>query len=216
MTALPPAATALVVVAHPDDESFGLGALLARLAGDGVAVRVLCLTHGEASTLGATSDLGRLRPDELRCAAAHLSVGEVTLLDHPDGGLAAVPGGVLDEIVEGHLRDGDLVVVFEPGGVTGHPDHRAATAAAERVAVRRGATVLEWGVPPDVAATLNAELGTAFVGLDGDDVAVDRAAQWRAIGCHESQATGNPVLTRRLALQGERERVRVVRPAGGA
>jgi LmbE family N-acetylglucosaminyl deacetylase len=44
---------ALAVIAHPDDESFGLGAVLAAF-GAGTQVRVLCFTRGEASTLGTT------------------------------------------------------------------------------------------------------------------------------------------------------------------
>jgi LmbE family N-acetylglucosaminyl deacetylase len=40
----------MAVVAHPDDESFGLGALLSELTGVGVEVEVVCFTHGEAST----------------------------------------------------------------------------------------------------------------------------------------------------------------------
>jgi LmbE family N-acetylglucosaminyl deacetylase len=207
------ATSALVVVAHPDDESFGLGGVLSLLAGAGIAIRVLCLTHGEASTLGATEDLGDVRAAELRCAAAELSVRDVVLLDLPDGGLAAVPSDVLEDIVDRHIGDADLLVSFETGGVTSHPDHRAATAAAAGVADRRGLPVLEWGVTPDVAEALNAEFGTRFVGLWGDDIVVDRSAHLRAIACHDSQARDNPVLTRRLALQGDRERVRVRRPA---
>ena len=92
-------------------------------------------------------------------------------------------------------------MVFEPGGVTGHPDHRAATAAAQRVADRHGLPVVEWGVAPEVATTLNAELGTSFVPFDGVDVIVDRSVQLAAIACHESQARDNPVLVRRLELQ---------------
>jgi LmbE family N-acetylglucosaminyl deacetylase len=201
-------ASVLAVIAHPDDETFGLGAVLAQFAEARADVRVLCLTRGEASTLGATVDLADVRAEELRCAARRLGLGDVFLLDLPDGGLADVPPEVLDGVVEQHLGDAELLVVFEPSGVTGHPDHRAATAAAERVGDRRGLTVLEWGVAGDVAARLNAELGTSFVGLDGDDVLVDRTAQRRAIPCHDSQARDNPVLARRLALQGERERVR--------
>ena len=125
---------ALAVVAHPDDESFGLGAVLSALSGAGVTTRVLCFTHGEASTLGATVDLAHVRASELRAAAAVLGVSDAELLDYPDGGLANVSCGVLDREVEERLGGADLLVVFEPGGVTGHPDHQAATAAATRVA----------------------------------------------------------------------------------
>src|SRR5215470_4659008 len=84
------------VVAHPDDETFGLGALVANLVSEGREVRVLCLTHGEASTIGATPGLGDIRGRELFAAARILGVDHVTLLDFPDGGLDAVPDDELD------------------------------------------------------------------------------------------------------------------------
>jgi N-acetylglucosamine malate deacetylase 2 len=208
------ASSALVVIAHPDDESFGLGAVIDRLAAGGTEIGVLCMTRGEASTLGATPQLAEVREHELASAAAELGVERVRLLDFPDGALADVSPEVLDAIVEDELGDAELLVVFEPSGVTGHPDHRAATAAAERVAGRRGLPVLEWGVPGEVADRLNAEMGTGFVGFDGEDVLVQRSSQWRAISCHESQATDNPVLVRRLELQGDLERVHL--RAGGS
>ena len=199
----------LAVVAHPDDESFGLGGVLGRLAGDGVRVRVLCFTRGEASTLGDDVDLAVIRPRELACAAEQLAAQEVVLLDYPDGGLAGVPANELERVVDDHIGDADAVVVFEPGGVTAHPDHQAATAAAEQVAARRHLRAVEWGIPHEIAAALNAEFGTTFVGVEGDDLEVDRAVQWRAIACHRSQYHDNPVLNRRLELQGRHERIRV-------
>ena len=91
---LPAWSAALVVIAHPDDESFGLGAVIDQLATAGTAVHILCYTHGEASTLNETcADLHRAREDELRQAAAELGVASVTLLDYPDGGLAGIRGG---------------------------------------------------------------------------------------------------------------------------
>ena len=209
---LPPLPSALVVIAHPDDESFGLGGVLARLAAAGTLLRVLCFTRGEASTLGADADLAQARPRELADAAEELSVAEVSLLDYPDGGLTDTPSSDLERVVELHLGDADCLVVFEPHGVTGHADHQAATRAAERVAARRGLPVLEWGVPRDIADALNDEFGTTFVGVDGDDVAVDRDAQWRAIRCHRTQSHDNPVLHRRLELQGDVDRIRLLPP----
>lgn len=49
--ALPAWASVLAVIVHPDDETFGLGAVIDALVTGGAAVHVLCYTHGEASTL---------------------------------------------------------------------------------------------------------------------------------------------------------------------
>src|SRR5674476_931315 len=94
--ALPVWTSVLAVVAHPDDESFGLGALLDAFARSGAGVEVLCLTHGEASTLhGAPGDLASLRGTELAAAAEVLGVTRAMLKDHPDGNLRDLPAGML-------------------------------------------------------------------------------------------------------------------------
>jgi LmbE family N-acetylglucosaminyl deacetylase len=203
---------ALAVVAHPDDESFGLGALLAGLSARGTEVGVLSLTHGEASSLGRTGeDLGQRRATELKAAAERLGVSRLSLLDLPDGVLSRLPEAELDRQIEERLWVATLLVVFEPSGVTGHPDHRAATAAAERVAVKWGLHLLEWGVPPEVAFALNRQFGASFHGFVPASsytlLRVDRSAQADAIACHQSQALHNKVLARRLELQGDRELV---------
>src|SRR5262249_44702803 len=107
------------VVAHPDDETFGLGALLANFAADGREVHVLCLTHGEASTIGATDGLGEIRRQELFDAARVLGIAHVTLQDFPDGRLDTVAEAELDTCIEGWLpSDAGALVVLEPQGVT--------------------------------------------------------------------------------------------------
>jgi LmbE family N-acetylglucosaminyl deacetylase len=89
---LPGWAKVLVVVAHPDDESFGLGAIISQMTVTGAAVHILCYTHGEASTLNENrADLDTEREAELRHASTQLAVASVTLLGYPDGGLAAIP-----------------------------------------------------------------------------------------------------------------------------
>jgi len=78
-----------------------------------------------------------------------------------------------------------------------------------------GLPVLAWALDDQVASSLNREFGAAFIGRPAEqvefDVSVDRARQHRAIACHASQATDNPVLWRRLALQGDREVFRWLR-----
>jgi LmbE family N-acetylglucosaminyl deacetylase len=212
---LAPLERALAVVAHPDDESFGLGAVLGALIEAGIEVRILCLTAGEASTVGAGSDLVAQRRREVLAAAEVLGLASVRLEALPDGGLASVPMDVLTGLVEEELPGMRLLVGFERLGVTGHPDHAAATAAALRVAHRRGLATLEWGVPDEVARQLRARLAAPFAGFDpgaGDPVVVrvNRTVQERAIACHASQDPHNLVLRTRLALQGDHEWVRVV------
>lgn len=207
----------LAVVAHPDDESFALGAVLDRLSGAGARSAVLCLTAGEASTLHTgDGELSEVREGELRAAAGALRLARVELLHYPDGGLSAVPveelaGHVLRLVVE--ERPSHLLV-FDEGGVTGHPDHNRATEATLAAARTAGLPVLAWALPERITRRLNTELGTAFVGRSPDEVdfawPVSRWRQRRAIRCHHSQSTDNPVLWRRLQLLGGAEYLRLL------
>jgi len=201
----------LVVVAHPDDESFGLGGVIAWLSEQSVTADLVCFTAGEASTFGESADLGAVRATELYAAAAVLGIRDTWLEGMPDGALIGEQAR-LEAVIEARLGDAAALVCLEPSGVTGHPDHRTVAAATTAVAARRGLPVLEWGVTPAVAAALAAELGAELSGLDGPDVVevrVDRARQLAAIACHVSQDPANKLLARRLELQGSTERLRV-------
>jgi LmbE family N-acetylglucosaminyl deacetylase len=213
---LPPARSVLAVCAHPDDESFGLGAVIDAFSSRGARVSVLCLTHGEASTLhGSADDLFTTRAAELRCAAAKLGVERVELYDHPDGGLPEEPLDVLAAEVAGCAREvgADLLLVFDEGGVTGHADHDRATSAA--LAGAAHLPVLAWTLPESVAAELRSQYGGGFLGRREGEIdavlTVDRRRQLDAIGCHASQSNDNPVLWRRLDLLGATESLRWLR-----
>lgn len=208
----------LAVVAHPDDESFGLGSALSTLAEQDAQLAVLCLTRGEASTLhGVTGDLGRIRAGELAAAARALGVATVQLADHPDGCLTDIPAGELAvPVVDLAKRCGaEGLVVFDVDGVTGHRDHRRATAAALSAATAIGLPVLGWTLPATVADALNREYGTDFSGHDLSDidlvVPVDRRRQLAAVRHHPSQALPTSVLWRRLELLGNHEHLRWLR-----
>ena len=205
----------LVVVAHPDDETFGLGAVIDAMTSAGSAVHVLCFTRGEASTLKQCgADLSAVRAEELRQAGAELGVGGITLLDYPDGGLAAVPGPELEARVTSlaDCQHADGLLVFDDSGITGHRDHQAATAAAVGAAREAGLPVLAWALPAAVAGQLEAETGASFSGRPPGEmdicVRVDRARQRRAALRHATQISPTAVLWRRLQLQGDREHLR--------
>ena len=215
---LPDWQSVLAVVAHPDDESFGLGAILSAFVARGARVTVLCFTHGEASTLhGVDGDLAQVRERELQAAAAELGLGAVVLRDYPDGALTEVEEAVLWADVSAMAAEvgADGLVVFDPDGVTGHPDHQRATAVALVAAASAGIPVLGWTIPDRVATTLRDELGAPFTGHPDPDIdlviTVDRARQRRAVDCHPSQAVPGSALWRRLELLGDREHLRWLR-----
>lgn len=134
----------LVALAHPDDESFGVGGVMARAADEGHAVVIVCATRGEAGeiadpALATKETLDGVRERELRQAAATLGVGDVRFLGYRDSGMAGTPENehpeafarapaerIIGELAA-QIRDvrPDVVVTFEPGGIYGHPDHMA-------------------------------------------------------------------------------------------
>ena len=211
-----------MVVAHPDDETFGLGAVADRFTAGGTAVHVLCFTHGEASTLNENhAELRQARARELRQAAAELGIVTVTLLDYPDGHLAAVsPGELSGHVTRLAARHGaEGLLVFDDTGITGHPDHQAATRAAMHAARAGALPVLAWALQDTVADRLREETGEAFKGQPPGHIdlciRVDRARQRRAALMHASQISPAAVLWRRLQLQGDCEHLRWLLPPGG-
>lgn len=213
---LPSWSRVLVVIAHPDDESFGLGAVIDLLVRRGSEVHVLCLTAGEASTLGAeVADLGSVRAVELEVAAKALGVASATLRHYPDGRLTEHAASLVEEVGEAIAELGpDALLAFDAdGGITGHPDHEAATIAARTAASRLDLPVLEWCLPDSVIDALEAELGVAFPRHPGRELpivlTVDRERQHAAIAAHASQAVPGSVLWRRLELLGDQEHLRL-------
>lgn len=141
----------LVVLAHPDDETFGIGGTLAYYAARGVEVHLVCATRGEAGTvdkefLDGYNSIAELREAELACAAKALGLASVSYLDYRDSGMAgtednhhrqALVNAPLDEVAErvvGHIRrlKPQVVVTFDPVGGYHHPDHIAIHKATVR------------------------------------------------------------------------------------
>ncbi len=125
----------LVVVAHPDDESFGCGSILAHAAASGVDTIVCCATRGEAGSPdpnGGRAGLAAVRERELRAAADLLHVGRVIVLDYEDSGIAgevddralvAMPLDRVAATIAAVIDDvrPDLVLTLD--GSDGHRDH---------------------------------------------------------------------------------------------
>jgi len=127
----------MAVLAHPDDESLGVGGTLAKYASEGVEVFLVTATRGDrGSYRGFRPDdpkhpgplaLANIRETELRAAVSALGLHEVTLLDFRDQCLDdADPHEAIVAIVQ-HIRrvQPQVVVTFGPEGAYGHPDHVA-------------------------------------------------------------------------------------------
>jgi LmbE family N-acetylglucosaminyl deacetylase len=123
----------LCALAHPDDETLGLGGAIARYASEGVEVHLVTATRGQKGWFGEEKDypgaeeLGRIREAELRAAADVLGITSLSILDYLDGELdGADPLEATAQVVY-HLRrvQPQVVVTFAHDGVYGHPDHIA-------------------------------------------------------------------------------------------
>ena len=132
-----PARRLLAVLAHPDDESLGIGGTLAKYAAEGVETFLLTATRGDAGRYRGhragepqhpgPSALAVMREHELRQAAAVLGIRDVSLLHYRDQQLdRADPREAVSDIAM-HLRNirPDVVITFGPDGAYGHPDHVA-------------------------------------------------------------------------------------------
>jgi LmbE family N-acetylglucosaminyl deacetylase len=176
-------------VVAPDDESFGLGAILSAFADKGASLAVLCLTHGEASTLrGTPGNLCDIRVRELTAAAEVLGASTVRLHDYPDGHLTDTPTHELATRITdfAHQSGAEGLLVFDPAGVTGHPDHRQATAAVLAAARAIGLPVLGWTNSSPGSKSPGLRRRNCNVNLD--DLRWDRPD----LHCEPQQASGPP------------------------
>jgi len=167
--------TVLGVWAHPDDETYLSGGLMAALADAGRTVALVTATYGERGAPPGTDDLeavAALRRAELRTALDTLGVVHQTWIGFPDGGCAAADNEAAIGALVTMLRlvRPDTVLTFPPDGLTGHPDHMAVsrwTTEAFRRAAPAGARLWYAATTPeryDEFAAVEAQLEVHLAG----------------------------------------------------
>ncbi len=192
-------AVILAVFAHPDDE-FSVGTLLATYAKRGHDVHLASITSGQ---LGSTPymdvpkgpALARVREEELRCAAKCLGIHEPIAMGFQDQGISS-RDAAMD--VAAALRElfarimPDVVITFGPDGISGHPDHRAASNLVTEVCAAEARRLYYVTIPASCASpppppfrrlrvTADALITTVVDCREG----LDEAAA--AARCHRSQ-----------------------------
>ena len=139
----------LVVLAHPDDETFGIGGTLAYYGHLGAEVHLVCATRGEVGEvsddkMNGFNSIGELRENELCCAADILKIRKVHFLGYRDSGMSGSvenehPDAFINAPINQVARElvvlirtihPDIVLTFDPIGGYMHPDHIAAHKAA--------------------------------------------------------------------------------------
>ena len=159
----------LLVHAHPDDESIGTGATMAKYAAEGAHVALVTCTLGELgevipAELGhlawdADGGLGQYRIGELDAACKVLGVSDHRFLGWPgkwrDSGMMDTPandfpGCFWQANVEDAARDlltvieevhPQVMVTYDDNGFYGHPDHIQAHRVAKRAFEMAGGSV---------------------------------------------------------------------------
>jgi len=125
----------LVILAHPDDPEFFLGATIARWIKAGHKVRYVLLTKGDKGASDPTlakREVSHIRTDEQQAAAGYLGVTSIDFLDYDDGYL--LPSLDLRREVVRWIRyyQPDILVTCDPTNTfpsehyINHPDHRYA------------------------------------------------------------------------------------------
>ncbi len=152
----------LAVFAHPDDETLGVGGLLAKYAAEGARVQLVTATRGQRGwpwsdrPYPGPEALGRLREAELFAAARELGIQEVHLLDYEDGSLHLADPVQAAHQVSAKIRQfrPQVVVTFDPHGVYGHPDHIAICQITSAAIVMAAAEQEPHDLPPHAVSKL--------------------------------------------------------------
>ncbi|MCP1314108.1 MULTISPECIES: PIG-L deacetylase family protein [unclassified Halomonas] len=160
----------LVLAPHPDDEVFGCGGTLSKLAARGAAIQVVIATQGPQA---------ELRLAESTAAATILGYPAPLQWDFVDRGLEAARDALIDRVFQA-LEAFEPDLLLAPSSWEMHPDHRAACDAALQAGERYGAkhrpltiALYEIGVPLSVNRLV--------------DISPLRELKGRAMQCFASQ-----------------------------
>jgi len=206
----------LVIMPHPDDETFAVGGTIALYAQRGVPVTYVCGTKGEMGRnmgrppFATRESLPQLREKELREACRILGITDLRFLGlrdktvefvDPDE-LAARLRAIIEEIRP------SLIITYHPD-YSVHPDHMALGRATVQAVAQ---------LPPGERPPVHTRaFGKASAVLGEPDLVVDAAPVWEtklaAIRAHRSQsqlmlsrAEGDPEQEARMRKDRQLER----------
>lgn len=166
----------LVLAPHADDEVFGCGGSLARLATDGAEIEVIIISQDQS---------GNDRLGESCAAAAVLGYPPPTQWEFTDRGLEAAVAELTQEVSE-TLERSRPDLVFAPSAWEMHPDHRAACSAALKACRDYADAAQARGEGVELRLALY-EIGLPLAVTDFSDITPVLEQKRRAMQCFVSQ-----------------------------
>lgn len=206
----------LVIMPHPDDETFAVGGTIALYAKQGVPVTYVCGTKGEMGRnmgnpfFATRESLPALREKELKDACRVLGISDLRFLGIRDKTtefldreeLALRLKAIIEELKP------SLIITYHPL-YSVHPDHMALGAATVRA--------VEMLAPAERPPVHTRAFGKASAALGEPDLVVDVSSVWEtklaAIKAHRSQSEtmikkmeSDPAVRERMAQERQQER----------
>ncbi|MDX9690453.1 MAG: PIG-L family deacetylase [Alphaproteobacteria bacterium] len=141
----------LVIAPHPDDETLGCGALIARYVATGHKVRIMIVTDGRyssPSTKLSPDDIARLRHHEAQNAIRTLGVpsSELVFLPYRDteskNYLLQIEHDIASQIWLTHPA-----LIVSPYGIDSHEDHRVIAQAVNNLIQKGKVPCAVWNYP---------------------------------------------------------------------
>lgn len=206
---------ALVIGAHPDDNEFGAGGTVAKLAAQGYEITFIIATNGNKGSHDpemSPYQLSATREIEQRAAAAALGVQQVIFLRNNDGELEPTPA--LRAEIALYIRHfkPHLVFTHDPWKhYMLHPDHRAVGFAVIEgivsardhlflpglgqigITVWRPEALLLWGAEqPDYYEDVSAFVEQKIAALVEHHTQLDRSSEWQGFVRKRLAELGQP------------------------
>lgn len=113
----------LVICAHADDETLGLGGTLCHHVKKGDTVNVLIFTDGESARKESSSKI-KMRQNQAKKAAKELGIVKIEFLDYPDQQLDIIPLKDLAKKIENKIEEYSPNIVYTHYWGDVNQDHR--------------------------------------------------------------------------------------------
>lgn len=152
---------ALVIIAHPDDESFLMSGTSLKFAHEGKNVGIICATCGEKGDSRlkqpvSPKQLGETRQKELKACCRLLKIKHLKFLYYQDGGLINADFKKLVSRLRLLIEriQPEIVLTFGTEGISGHNDH---------IVIGKAAVAASKQAKPRVAEIWRASMPTSFI-----------------------------------------------------